>query len=705
MDWRLLDHAKDAQDTATALSTFLDEIPEYSKEIKGDIAELFAISSALDVLHEDLELSRYGRYAGRILRDLEICLPSLSYTLEDIRNIFNKSKRKGRQHPGAFPGTPPYAQIWEDACDEMRGTRTRCLGRDEPQAIERLMKDGFEKVLELDKRLVLRTESSLQLCRVNREDGRLDLWANLRFTLYERMVLFYSTMVAMKRQDNTQAPPGLEDIFQPGEREEFGGEIQDNSYLHAIRIFRDTDSGCVRFEATPRRGPLKTIPIWTAFVTQYIGHKSWMKRVGPQTISFRELHPYMFTDGYKLPKGPSGRYQLTFTTPKDMRDFMEIFHRIRNFRFANYYQGGTLSLEPSSTVSGTLASEITFLTMASSHTGGRSDPLAAMAHSEAHYFNSYNHHGIHEEMLKDEVRTKSYRDAIYQNGHLFKDKVVLDVGCGTSILSMFAVRAGAKHVIGVDMSTIIDKAKEIVERNGMSDKITLLQGKMEEVKLPFDKVDIIISEWMGYFLLYESMLDTVLYARDKYLVKDGLIFPDKATIFMAGIEDGEYKDEKIGFWDNVWGFDYTPLKATAMTEPLVDTVDLKAVVTDPAPVITLDLYKCTVDDLSFRLPYELNVRRPDFIHAIIAWFDIEFSACHKPIKFSTGPHTKYTHWKQTVFYLQDVLTVEEGEKIVGELENRPSEKNHRDLDITISYKLNTEDMHRQATGQGTYKMC
>lgn len=96
------------------------------------------------------------------------------------------------------------------------------------------------------------------------------------------------------------------------------------------------------------------------------------------------------------------------------------------------------------------------------------------------------------------------------------------------------------------MSTIIEKAREIVERNGMSDKITLLQGKMEEVKLPFDKVDIIISEWMGYFLLYESMLDTVLYARDKYLVKDGLIFPDKATIFMAGIEDGEYKEEKIG---------------------------------------------------------------------------------------------------------------------------------------------------------------
>ncbi|KAL5427354.1 hypothetical protein PMIN04_001368 [Paraphaeosphaeria minitans] len=544
MDLRLLDYAKDAQDTATALSAFLGEIPEYSKEIKGDIAELFAISSALDELHEDLALSRYGRHVGRIVRDLNICLPSLEYTLEDIRNIFNKSKRKVRQHPGAFPGTPPYAQIWEDACDEMRaqgiplsarlemyrtylqglndilrskgddgevdhirarlskilkkqepideyfsrlsvdprahaprtpqpyqyhappfpprphvergttypayhphqhppppppppppprspvygdipyippivpevpqsptysnassntyslhsndsggpvahwamkildgrhsstpfqtlGQPTRCLGRDEPQAIELLVNDGFEKVLELpfeatnvwvrlywrsnDNRArilfltldpsgrkmrycfpltglkVLRTESSLQLCRVNREDGQLDLWANLRFTLYERMVLFWSTMVAMKRQDDTQTPPGLEDFFQPGEQQEFGGEIQDDTYAyrHALRIFRDKDSGCVRFEATPRRGPLKTIPIWTAFVTQYVGHSGWMKRVGAQTVSFREFHPYMFTDGYKLPKGSSGRYQLTFTTPNDARSFMETFHQIR----------------------------------------------------------------------------------------------------------------------------------------------------------------------------------------------------------------------------------------------------------------------------------------------------------------------------------------------------------------------------------------
>jgi protein arginine N-methyltransferase 1 len=320
-------------------------------------------------------------------------------------------------------------------------------------------------------------------------------------------------------------------------------------------------------------------------------------------------------------------------------------------------------------------------------------------------FSSYNHHGIHEEMLKDEVRTRSYMNAIVQNKHLFKDKVVLDVGCGTGILSMFAAKAGAKHVIGVDMSTIIDKAKEIVEVNGLSDKITLLQGKMEDVVLPFDKVDIIISEWMGYFLLYESMLDTVLWARDKYLVPNGLIFPDKATIFVAGIEDGDYKDEKINFWDNVYGFDYSPLKRTALTEPLVDTVEIKAVVTDPTAVLTLDLYTCTVADLAFTSPFTLDPRRDDFIHAIIAWFDIDFTACHKPIRFSTGPHTKYTHWKQTVFYLKDVLTVQQGEKVTGVLTNGPNAQNPRDLDVKIEYKLETEDPNRKAEGVCEYKMC
>ena len=60
--------------------------------------------------------------------------------------------------------------------------------------------------------------------------------------------------------------------------------------------------------------------------------------------------------------------------------------------------------------------------------------------------------------------------------------------------------------------------------NGLTDTITIIQGMVENVQLPVEKVDIIISEWMGYFLLYEAMLDTVLCARDKWLAPDGLVF-------------------------------------------------------------------------------------------------------------------------------------------------------------------------------------
>ena len=70
-------------------------------------------------------------------------------------------------------------------------------------------------------------------------------------------------------------------------------------------------------------------------------------------------------------------------------------------------------------------------------------------------------------------------------------------------------------VIGVDMSSIVDHAKQIVKDNKLDDVVTIIRGKVEEISLPegVDKVDIIISEWMGYCLFYETMLKTVLYAR------------------------------------------------------------------------------------------------------------------------------------------------------------------------------------------------
>ncbi|KAJ3999280.1 S-adenosyl-L-methionine-dependent methyltransferase [Lentinula boryana] len=306
--------------------------------------------------------------------------------------------------------------------------------------------------------------------------------------------------------------------------------------------------------------------------------------------------------------------------------------------------------------------------------------------SKDYYADSYAHFGIHEEMLKDSIRTGSYRNAIMHNPHLFKGKTVLDVGCGTGILSMFAAKAGASHVVGIDMSNIIDQAQKIINANGFSETITLVKGKLEESELPIKQFDIIISEWMGYFLLYESMLDTVLLARDQYLKPGGLIFPDNATMYLAAIEDQDYKEEKINFWDNVYGFDYSCIKDIALREPLVDTVDLKSVVTDPCMIKHIDLLTAKKEDLTFEVPFTLRATRNDYAHAFLAWFDISFECTHKKVKFSTGPHAQYTHWKQTVFYTPSTITISEGDTISGRLSCAPNQRNNRDLDISISYQ-------------------
>lgn len=293
-------------------------------------------------------------------------------------------------------------------------------------------------------------------------------------------------------------------------------------------------------------------------------------------------------------------------------------------------------------------------------------------------------------MLKDEVRTKSYQQAILQSKHLFKDKVVLDVGCGTGILCMFAAQAGAKKVIGVDCSSILVQAKEIVKANGFEDTITLIQGKMEEVTLPVDQVDIIISEWMGYFLLYESMLDSVLWARDKYLAPGGLLYPDKATMWISAIEDGEYKEDKIHFWDNVYGFDMSAIKSLALLEPLVDTVQSEQECTRYSKFLEVDIATVKKEELPFDAPFRLTVTHNEFVHALVVHFDIEFSKCHKPVTFSTSASAPYTHWKQTVFYLEDDLTCNKGDVIEGRIKAAPNAKNPRDMDIWLTVQCANE---------------
>lgn len=111
------------------------------------------------------------------------------------------------------------------------------------------------------------------------------------------------------------------------------------------------------------------------------------------------------------------------------------------------------------------------------------------------------------------------------------------------------------------------------------------------------------------------------------------------------------------------------------------------------------------------------IQTPIDIHAFIAWFDIVFECTHKKVKFSTGPHAQYTHWKyvcnpallfghsillnrQTVFYTPSTITITDGQEITGEVSCSPNARNNRDLDITISYSLGEEKENIVV-----YKMC
>lgn len=306
------------------------------------------------------------------------------------------------------------------------------------------------------------------------------------------------------------------------------------------------------------------------------------------------------------------------------------------------------------------------------------------------YFGGYSTRHIHELMLKDKVRTEAYQNAIYNNPQIFKDKVVLDVGCGTGILCFFAAKAGAKRVIGIDRADIIDKAKLIAKANKLNHIITFIKEKVEDATLPVKTVDIIISEWMGYFLLYESMLPSVLYARDKWLSKSGHVLPQKAIMFLAGIENSSYRTDKVEFWKDVYGFDMSCLidDQERYVGSLVDIINPESIITTTHTMLTLDIEHCSTDDVDFVCNFELTALRDDTLNGFVSWFDVVFEG-KENITLSTSPSSPKgsTHWQQTIFYLFKPLQLKKGDKVTGSLKAYRNKSCARDYSMSISYAL------------------
>ena len=171
------------------------------------------------------------------------------------------------------------------------------------------------------------------------------------------------------------------------------------------------------------------------------------------------------------------------------------------------------------------------------------------ANADGTYFDSYSHIGIHREMIGDAARTGAYLKALEGHADALKGKVVLDVGCGTGILSMFAARAGARKVYAVDASGITRHTRRLVKENGFEDVIEVITARMEDVTakdIP-EPVDCVVSEWMGYALFFESMLPSVVHARDKFMRPGGLVLPNVADVRVALLEDQNRYDDGFRF--------------------------------------------------------------------------------------------------------------------------------------------------------------
>ncbi|KAF1977583.1 S-adenosyl-L-methionine-dependent methyltransferase [Bimuria novae-zelandiae CBS 107.79] len=333
------------------------------------------------------------------------------------------------------------------------------------------------------------------------------------------------------------------------------------------------------------------------------------------------------------------------------------------------------------------------------------------------YFESYKGNAIHREMIEDRVRTEGYRDFIEKNAELFKGKTVLDVGCGTGILSLFCARAGAKRVLAVDNSDIAKRARENIARNGYEDKIQVIQGRVEDFHtqrmIGKEKVDIIISEWMGYGLLFEGMLDSVLRARDLYLKEDGLMVPSHCTMRIAPISDKAWIEDASGekFWKDVYGFDFSSMiPGGVLNDREIGVFDVpsKTISGEPCTFYQLDLKNIQIRDLDFTAPFSTKLGSDTAsIEAFAIWFDTFFlpnpktpgaaavdiakwGANGEPgLGFSTGPYSTPTHWHQAVLLLSEEDRKKEVKRdgtLKGRVAYKKPKRDDRGIDVTVEWE-------------------
>lgn len=235
-----------------------------------------------------------------------------------------------------------------------------------------------------------------------------------------------------------------------------------------------------------------------------------------------------------------------------------------------------------------------------------------------------------------------------------------------------------------------------------------IRGKIEEVELPVSKVDIIVSEWMGYCLLFEAMFDSVIWARDRYLAPDGLMVPSHATLQIAPISDPDLIDSHISFWHSVYGFKMSSMLLGIYDEALVQTLKTDALAAKACPFLQLSLHTTVVEDLTFVKDFQLTMKKDiGSLDGFAIWFDMFFMPSSRSqvsldavpkdmqqqdyVAFTTGPYGPETHWQQGVCLINrsknPAKPIKKDHIIKGYVQYSKKEKESRLLDIGIGWEI------------------
>lgn len=311
--------------------------------------------------------------------------------------------------------------------------------------------------------------------------------------------------------------------------------------------------------------------------------------------------------------------------------------------------------------------------------------------SAAQYFQFYGYLSQQQNMLQDFVRTYTYQRAILCNLDDFKDKVVLDVGAGSGILSFFAAQAGAKRVYAVEASTMAHYAQKLVEANNLNGCIKVIPGKIEEIEL-LEKVDVIISEPMGYMLYNERMLESYLNAK-KWLVPGGKMYPSRGDLHIVPFtDDALYMEQysKANFWFQTCfhGVNLSALQNCAVKEyfrqPIVDTFDIRICMSKSIRHVVDFLETDETDLHTIDIPLEFHILESGTCHGLAFWFDVAFGGSQQTIWLSTAPTEPLTHWYQVRCLLEQPLLLKQGQVLTGRVVLVANKRQSYDVTIELT---------------------